>query len=116
MQTKFEVLGINGIASVHQIDLDPTPSFAQLSTIVNPFLQVKGKPEAFLEHVRVLYEGEYVSMFVDDMGALKKLPVNKAATHIYHANLLSRSPAGIDTRDWPKIHGVAVLFDRNVWF
>ena len=116
MQTTFEVIGVDGISRVHTIELEREPTFTKLADIVNPYLQAEGKPEAFFEHIRVFHQGDYDSMFVDDMGALKKLPVNEAATLIYHANMLAHECPGADTSTWPKIHGVAVLFHRNVWF
>lgn len=115
MKTSYQVIGIDSIARVNSVDWPRQPSFSQIKEIVEPLIQTPGKSQAYIEHVRVWHEGQYVSMFVDDMGALKKLPVNEAATLIYHANLLEHGDADADTSNWAKIHGPAVLFDRNVW-
>lgn len=122
MLTKYEILtpGFEGITHFGEVDWPREPSFAQMRELIEPMIQspeFQGK--AYLEHVRVWHQGSYVSMFVDDSGTLKKLPVNEAATKIYHANMVSdatrRGYEEPNTSDWPKIHGPAVLFDRNVW-
>ena len=43
------------------------------------------------------------------------LPVNEAATAVYHAASVARGETVDQPTPWPKIHGVAVLFDRNLW-
>lgn len=116
MLTKYEIIGTDSIARVLEVDLPREPSFKQLNAIVAPHIQTPGKSEAYMEHVRVWHEGQYMSMFVDDMGALKRLPVNLAATQIYWANMREHDPENFDELTAPRIHGPAVLFHRNVWF
>jgi hypothetical protein len=121
METKIEVIGVDGIARLITLDMPRQPGFGEISAIVNPYLQVPGKSAAYMERVTVWHNGEYLDMFVDDMGAIKRLPVNEAATLIYHANMIAHAEhfehcLTPDTSDWPKIHGVAVLFHRRVWF
>lgn len=115
MHTAYQVIGTDSVARLLSVDWPREPDFAQISELVNPLIQTPGQSEAYFEHVRVWHMGAYTSMFVDDMSALKKLPVNEAATLIYHANMKRENPDA-DTNDWPKIHGPAVLFSRNVWF
>lgn len=115
MQTQYQIIGTDSIARLCEVDWPREPSFEQMKALIEPLIQTPCYSTSYMEQVRVWHEGQYVSMFVDDMGALKKLPVNEAATLIYHANMLQEHP-GADTSDWPKIHGPAVLFSRNVWY
>lgn len=52
-------------------------------------------------------------MFVDEMGALKRLPRNDAATKIYRNSFLSKRPDD-DPEKLPLIAGPAVVFLRRV--
>lgn len=67
------------------------------------------------EHVYVLHNGERRDLFVDEVGHLKHLPRNEAATSIYRNAYLSRHPGTHpEALDW--IAGPAVLFpDDVVW-
>ncbi len=82
-------------------------SFSEIKPMINEFV------EGRLEHVAVLFNGRRADMFVEEHSA-GNLPINEEATKIYHASSLSRDPTA-DTRDWPKVYGVAVLFDQIVW-
>ncbi len=115
MRTEYEIIGVDSIARTGHIEWPREPGFTTIRDFVQPLIQSEGYNTAYIEHVRVWHNGEYASMFVDDMGALRKLPVNEAATRIYHADMLEHQDANADTSDWPKIHGPAVLFHRNVW-
>lgn len=72
-----------------------------------------------IEYVAVLYKEERTYMVVNDMGAIMSppLPVNQAATRIYHANNRARIWRGEDLSgfgppgSWPKIHGTAVVLE-----
>ena len=93
-------------------DLPPEPGFHALNRILTtPDLLGEGTD---IEHVSVLHDRQRLDMFVDETGALKKLPVNAAATKIYHAATLARMD-NVDTKKLPKIYGTAVLFHRRVW-
>lgn len=79
---------------------------------------------ADLEHVSVLasFTGlppfEVSDMFVDEIGAIKKLPRNEAATLIYRrATMMGMTPVPMpdDPEELPAIYGVAVLFEKRVW-
>lgn len=82
-------------------------SFSEIRPTINEL--VDGR----LEHVAVLFNGRRADMFVEEHSA-GNMPVNDEATKIYHASSLSREP-GADTRDWPKVYGVAVVFDQIIW-
>lgn len=116
MKTKYKVIQIDGMVTEGSVDWPKAPDFAQIKALIEPLIQTPGKPYAYLEHVRVWDKGSYVSMFVDDMGAIQGLPVNKLATVAYHANVLENSPQDADLGNLPKVYGPAVLFSRNVWF
>lgn len=99
--------------------LPRNPGFHKLTEIIRPILK-----SAF-EHVSVLADftggTKYtqLDMFVDDIGKIKNLPRNEAATAIYRrANLMGRSalPKVDDPEKLNFIVGTAVLFDRRVWF
>jgi hypothetical protein len=93
------------------IELEDEPTYTELKAVIQPIIG----SNRYFEHVRVWFKNAYTDMFVDDMGAMTNLPTNEVATRIYHANMLRQHP-NADTSDWPKIHGPAVLFHRQVWF
>ena len=115
MRTDYEIIGVDGIGTIGKLEWPREPDFVTLRDFVQPLIQTPGKSEAYIEHVRVWHNGNYCSMFVDDMGALKKLPINEAATKIYNANLLEHDPKLAAELGEAPIHGPAVLFLRNVW-
>jgi len=72
-----------------------------------------------IEHVHVLYEEKPAYMVVNETGAVQSppLPVNKEASHIYHAASAKREGLTLDQafNEYPPVHGdVAVLFDCKV--
>ena len=87
------------------------PGYDAIKIVVAPWLGDGND----MEHVTVIHNGKRTDMFVDEIGALKRLPVNCRATAIYHANFLQYHP-GEDTSELPKIHGTAVLFHRRIWY
>lgn len=93
-----------------RLDLPEDPGYEKLDKILRPLLN-----GADLERVNVFHDGAYTDMFVDDVGKLKKLPRNDAATNIYRNNWMTHNP-GTDPEDLPAIYGPAILFDRKVWF
>lgn len=69
-----------------------------------------------IEPVHVLYEGKPVYMIVHGEGAVLNppLPVNKEASHIYHAWSAEQEGLTLDQafNEFPKVHGdAALLFD-----
>lgn len=103
-----------------ELDLPGKPGYAGLKDLLKPLLD-----GADLERVAVLadFSGgtdyQPTDMFVDEMGTLKRLPRNEAATAIYRrATMMGRSgaPKPKDPEDLPAIYGPAILFDRRVWF
>jgi hypothetical protein len=87
------------------------PEFASLRPLI------KGKLNgAELDHVRVFWHGQYLDMFVDEMGSVNRLPINVKATAIYWNNVRIHDPARYKPDEMPTIHGTAVLFDKKVWY
>jgi hypothetical protein len=60
----------------------------------------------WVDLTHVVFLGRRCHMAVDDEGALKDLPINDAATRLYHA-------ACIPGTTWP-IRGTAVVFDGEL--
>jgi hypothetical protein len=109
--TKYRVIPETGTFADHEILLEQKPVYEDLRCVVEPHLG-----GARLMHVRVLCPllGEWTDMFIDDMGALKRLPRNDGATVIYRNGLLSKNPHD-DPEKLPYIAGPAVVFFRPVW-
>jgi hypothetical protein len=109
--TKYRVFSAAGTVADHEILMDEKPRYDDLRNLVEPHLA-----GARLMHVRVLCPllGEWTDMFVDEMGALRRLPRNEAATKIYRHGILSKRPND-DPEKLPYIAGAAVVFLRQVW-
>lgn len=93
-----------------RLDLARHPGLKKLREVLAPYLD-----GGELEHVSVLHQGRRSDMFVDDIGVLKELPRNEAATAIYRSYWLESHP-GTDPETLPPICGPAILFSRQVWF
>ena len=128
MLTRYRIYrpNTNGF-DAREVELPPEPNLRDIEVIVNPILFPLGHdPGGFKdwsEHVRVFWPpaddtpAAYLDMFVDEHGALKSQPVNDQATAIYHNNMKVHRPAEFERgKPHPPIHGVAVLFLRQVWF
>ena len=107
--TKYRVIPETGHFADHEIMLEKKPVYADLRGVVEPHLG-----GANLMHVPVLLLGAWTDMFIDEMGALKRLPRNDAATTIYRNGFLSKNPDD-DPEKLPYIAGPAVVFFRPVW-
>jgi len=94
-----------------EVDWPEDPDYEYIESLMAQILD----PDRNFDHIRVWHNDQYLDMFVDDSGMIDTLPVNPVATEIYHANILRQNPKA-DTSDWPKIHGPAILFHRQVWF
>jgi len=79
------------------------PTLAELEAVIRPLLD-----GADMEHVAVLWDGRRCDMFVDEMGALKKLKRNDYARDLSQ-QLADPSP-GTDPESMPAIYGTAILF------
>lgn len=110
MQTKLYIYrpGATG-PEAKEVNLPPDGGYGELKEILTPLLD-GGR----LEHVSVLFNGKAADMFVDDIGVLKGLPRNDAATEIYRTNSMKWNPDQ-DPESLPAIHGPAVVFDKPVW-
>jgi hypothetical protein len=109
--TTYRVFKETGTFDDHEVLIDKKPLYDELRSLVEPHLG-----GARLMHVRVLCPllGEWTDMFVDEMGALRRLPRNDAATKIYRNGHLSKRPND-DPEKLPYIAGPAVVFLRTVW-
>jgi hypothetical protein len=109
--TKYRVIPDTGTFVEHEVLLDKKPLYNELRGLVEPHLG-----GARLMHVRVLCPllGEWTDMFADEMGALRRLPRNDAATRIYRNAVLSKRPDD-DPEKLPYIAGTAVVFLRPIW-
>lgn len=118
--TRIRILRTDHPPIERTVELPAEPGYAALKALIEPLLD-----GAHLERVAVLddFDGgeafKPVDMFVDETGALKRLPRNEAATTIYRrATMLGRSGALVPRHpdQLPAIYGPAVLFERRVWF
>jgi hypothetical protein len=109
--TTYRVFTEEGTSADHEILMGERPVYDELCTVVEPHLG-----GARLMHVRVLCPilGKWTDMFIDDMGALKRLPRNDAATRIYRNGFPPKHPDD-DPEKLPYIAGPAVVFLRPVW-
>lgn len=111
ISTKYRVFSEEGTFADHEILMEEKPCYDDLRSLVAPHLG-----GARMMHVRVLCPliGEWTDMFVDEMGALRRLPRNDAATKIYRNGFLSKHPDD-DPETLPYIAGAAVVFLRPIW-
>ena len=110
MKTTYYVLDILGRPREQSVDWPRDPGSDRIKALVQPLLK-GGNPD----HVTVLHNGERGDMFVDDKGQEKQLARNIKATRIYRAATLARAPQ-TDPESLPWIWGIAILFDRVVWY
>lgn len=108
MITDYTIMKTDGTTERRSIDWPEEPGFEKIAALVEPILG------GDLEHVAVLHNEVRADMFVDDVGQLKGLPVNKRATDIYRLNWMRQHP-GINADSLPSIVGTAILFDRIIW-
>lgn len=73
--------------------------------------------ENYPEHVNVFWKGKYTDMFVNEIGMILKLPVNKKATEIYRNNVVyhEKITDPLIINGMPKIYGPAILLSEKVW-
>jgi hypothetical protein len=92
-----------------QIVWPEEPGYERLRGLLVPILRGN------FEHVSVKYRGKKADMFVHDEGRNMGLGFNPIATMVYRTAWLDTHPtAKPDDLQW--IAGVAVVFDRRVWF
>lgn len=118
MLTKYKVIHPDGKVDEFEGNLAERPLFHQLQAVVQPFLESQ-RAGSNMEHVTVLSdEGYRTDMFVDEEGHSYGLPINDEATRIYHRASIARGEKhnlGI-IPGAPTIAGVAIYFERRVWF
>ena len=118
MKTPYWIIHPDGRKDVLEAEMPAEPGYEFLAALIEPILR-EARLGAYLENVSVLYEGARRDLFVDDEGAIHRLPVNLEATRLYHALHISRGFANKDGLVFggSYIYGVAVFFpSRQVWF
>ena len=119
MLTRMIVLLPSGDATPHDMKMSDEPSYAELCARMNHIFRQQ-RPGALFERVGVLSaDGKPVDMFVDEFGLNFNLPVNHLATVVYHRKSIAEGERmAVDgiIPGAPKIHGIACLFNRKVWF
>jgi hypothetical protein len=87
--TKYRVITEAGMGTDHEIMMEKKPVYDELRSLVEPHLN-----GARLMHVKVLCPelGQWTDMFIDDMGALKRLPCNDIANKLYRTGFLLKNP------------------------
>lgn len=99
------------MGTIHWISVDGSERTEQSAKW--PSLEALNKfVGGYIEVVRVLYKKKPTTMIVNEQGATNwqpgyPLPVNKAATEIYHAFTISRGLPAPEA----KIHGAAVILE-----
>lgn len=111
MKTIATIYKPDGTEETREMDWPKEPGFKRLDKFLAPII---GVPSANWEHVSVEWNHKHLDMFVDEEGQLKNLPHNAMATKIY-CNYSITHRAMI-AEDLPDVVGVAVLFDRRVWY
>lgn len=101
----------------YEIDWPPKPGIDLINKLVKPLLN-----DSWIEHVSVLYDFHNVGklepsdMFVDEIGALKSLPINREATLIYHTFTNDRRKPKSPLTNLAFIYGTAIIFERRIWY
>ena len=109
----YTILRADGTAESGRCEI-PDDDKGRYETIVAIVGKVIGS-DADLEHVNVFVNGAYTDLFIDEVGQLKGLPHNEAATAVYRNNILTHDPDQHDPDDLPDIVGDAILFSEKVW-
>lgn len=102
--TDYVVMYPDGLRSFGFVDLPEKPSREEICALVGTY--ITGPPSP----IRVVHEGTSKDMMVDERGPLADTPYN-----VYATDIACDSNPGIDA-DLISVFGVAVLFDRPVWF
>ena len=108
INTQFTILRADGTEEVRTERMNATPGYMVLQVLLKPILGCE-----YAERVKVLHDGQRLDLFVDEVGAVKRLPRNEKATAIYRNAVLTLEP-GADPESLPPIYGDAVLFARRV--
>jgi len=118
MLTAYTIYKADGTVENAKIEWPKEPGYDAIAALINPILRATpGREHAELEHVTVLHPEtqDRGDMFVDELGAQVPLPVNEAATKIYHGAWMRAHP-GADPAGPSEIYGTAILFHRRIWF
>jgi len=114
MRMHVRIYWPNGMDEVRVVECEPG-NINHIHRIVDPVTT------RLLEHVNVFWpfwtdtKAEYLDAFVHEEGHIIGLPVNRAATAIYHNNVRVHAPKEYEPRTMPWIVGPMVLFEKKVW-
>lgn len=111
MKTIATIYRPDGTEETKELNWPREPGFEMLDKFLAPIIGVES---ANWEHVYVLWNDKPLDMFVDENGQLNGLQHNAKATEIYRNNAVKRMLKKVE--DLPDIVGIAVLFDRRVWY
>jgi hypothetical protein len=106
----FRVLGVDGTVTEGTVTMSDPPAYAELKRVVEQHIS------GDMEHVYVWNDrapNARGDMFCDEVGQLKGLPRNEAATAMYRRAWVQAT--GDDPETLPWIAGPAVVFDEVVW-
>lgn len=109
MLTKLTIYRPAELPEEREEDWPEAPGYRFLVEKLGPLIR------GDIERVNVFWEGRYTDMFVDEVGQLKGLDHNEAATAIYRNNWLTHQDPKADPDSLPSVVGVAVLVSRQVW-
>jgi len=114
--TTMTVILPDGTRRERIVQLKRDPSYDELAAVIDPELARGDGIKRWLERVAILTEaGKLGDMFVDETGAIDRLPRNEEATTHYRRNWLKRFPE-CHPEELDAIYGPAILFDRRVWY
>jgi hypothetical protein len=116
METKVLIMTPDQPNEHRIFELPERPSYHEIAELMQLLIGCE-----HCEHVNVLadFAGgvafKHSDMFVDEIGQQKRLPRNENATVVYRRNALLHQGVR-DPESLPSIVGVAVLFERRIWF
>lgn len=110
---KYTILHLNGTETNGEMDADHRVMLPNLRA-----LWEEVSPGTKFERVRVFWPRVYIDLFVDETGMMKQLPVNYKATRMYRNNVIvhEKITNPEEIQDMPRIHGVAILFEKQIWY
>jgi hypothetical protein len=125
MLIAYQIIRTDGDVTHHEVEWPEKFGYKELRALLAPIFHAQrgGDDTVRFEHVAVLGDDNLAAdLFVDEFGAgvygYGALPVNLAATRIYHRASIRRGEAHRDgiIADAPLIYGDAVYFPINaVW-
>lgn len=109
----YKLIRTNGDEQQYTVRLSSPPDFEELNSVWKEHF-----PGTNLERVRVIVDGKYMTMFVDETGIHKDLDPNPEATIVYWENTRQHDPDRYEMylqHGGPAIHGDVLLWEDEVW-